>query len=83
MTARVRVALANPGLRLKPGMSATLHIAGRGSETGAPVLTVPRGAVRADLFWGAGAAAAEAAGRMKEPGALWLLWPKGAPLPAR
>jgi membrane-bound lytic murein transglycosylase A len=42
-----------------------------------------RGAVRADLFWGAGSAAAEAAGRMKEPGRLWLLWPRGAALPAR
>jgi membrane-bound lytic murein transglycosylase A len=40
-----------------------------------------RGAVRADLFWGAGNAAAEAAGRMKEPGRLWLIWPRGAPLP--
>jgi membrane-bound lytic murein transglycosylase A len=37
-----------------------------------------RGAVRADLFWGGGAAAAEAAGKMKEPGSLWLLWPRGA-----
>lgn len=45
-TARVRVALDNPGLRLKPGMSATLRVAGaRGSA--APVLTVPRGAVLA------------------------------------
>lgn len=41
-----------------------------------------RGAVRADLFWGAGAAAAEAAGRMKQPGRLWLLWPRGVPLPS-
>jgi membrane-bound lytic murein transglycosylase A len=40
-----------------------------------------RGAVRADLFWGAGSAAAEAAGRMKEAGRLWLLWPRGQPLP--
>lgn len=41
-TARVRVVLPNPGLRLKPGMYATLRIAGveRGN-----VLTVPRGAV--------------------------------------
>lgn len=40
-----------------------------------------RGAVRADYFWGAGQRAAEAAGRMKGDGALWLLWPRGAPLP--
>ena len=43
-TARVRVALANPGLRLKPGMYATLHIEGAGS---AAALTVPRAAVLA------------------------------------
>ncbi|MCC6316507.1 MAG: efflux RND transporter periplasmic adaptor subunit [Gemmatimonadaceae bacterium] len=41
-TARVRVAFANPGLRLKPGMYATLHIAAR---EGASVVSVPRGAV--------------------------------------
>jgi membrane fusion protein, copper/silver efflux system len=41
-TARVRVVLPNPGLRLKPGMYATLRIAG--TERG-HVLTVPRSAV--------------------------------------
>ena len=46
-TARVRVALANPGLRLKPGMYATLRVTGGASTAGAPVLTVPRGAVLA------------------------------------
>ena len=43
-TARVRVSLANPGLRLKPGMYATLHIEGAGRSG---TLTVPRGAVLA------------------------------------
>jgi len=42
-----------------------------------------RGAVRADFFWGSGAAAGESAGSMKQQGRLWLLWPKGAALPAR
>ncbi len=42
-----------------------------------------RGAVRADLFWGAGPNAAEAAGRMRASGALWLLWPRDATLPSR
>ena len=50
-TARVRVALANPGLRLKPGMYATLRIetagAAAGAAAGTPALTVPRGAVLA------------------------------------
>lgn len=40
-----------------------------------------RGPVRADFFWGFGAAAGELAGRMKQQGRLWLLWPKGEPLP--
>ena len=40
-----------------------------------------RGPVRADFFWGFGADAAEQAGRMKQPGSLWLLWPNGEALP--
>jgi membrane-bound lytic murein transglycosylase A len=40
-----------------------------------------RGAVRADLFWGAGEEAGAQAGRMRERGHMWLLWPIGAPLP--
>lgn len=40
-----------------------------------------RGALRADFFWGLGAAAGEAAGRMRQEGALWLLWPLNQPLP--
>ena len=42
-----------------------------------------RGPVRADYFWGAGPAAADLAGAMKQQGQLWLLWPKGLPLPSR
>lgn len=41
-----------------------------------------RGAVRADFFWGAGEDAAGEAGRMRESGRLWMLWPTGAALPA-
>ena len=41
-----------------------------------------RGALRADLFWGLGADAGEAAGRARQDGALWLLWPAEQPLPA-
>lgn len=40
-----------------------------------------RGAVRADLFWGMGPQAEGYAGRMRQPGRMWLLWPKGVPLP--
>jgi len=34
-----------------------------------------KGAVRADFFWGFGKEAGEQAGRMKQPGRMWLLWP--------
>lgn len=40
-----------------------------------------RGAVRADVFWGAGDEAGAMAGRMRQPARLWLLWPRGATLP--
>ena len=36
-----------------------------------------KGPVRGDLFWGSGAAAAEAAGRMRESGRYYILLPKG------
>jgi membrane-bound lytic murein transglycosylase A len=42
-----------------------------------------RGPARADWFWGFGDDAAQQAGRMKQEGQLWLLWPKGTPLPKR
>lgn len=41
-----------------------------------------RGALRADLFFGLGPDAGDAAGRMRADGALWLLWPADQPLPA-
>lgn len=37
-----------------------------------------RGAVRADFFWGYGEQAAAQAGRMKQSGQMWVLFPKGA-----
>jgi membrane-bound lytic murein transglycosylase A len=36
-----------------------------------------RGAVRADFFWGTGEEAGAQAGRMRQPGRMWLLWPRG------
>ncbi len=39
------------------------------------------GEVRADLFWGTGDEAGKLAGDMKQKGNIWLLWPKGMPLP--
>jgi len=46
-------------------------------DTGAAIT----GAVRADYFIGSGAAAGEVAGRLKQPLALWVLWPRTAPPP--
>ena len=40
-----------------------------------------RGAIRADFFWGTGNEAGTQAGRMRQQGKMWLLWPKGEPLP--
>ncbi|MBW6494038.1 MAG: hypothetical protein K0B16_05710, partial [Burkholderiaceae bacterium] len=40
-------------------------------DTGAAIV----GQVRADLFTGTGSAAGELAGRMRQRGQLWLLWP--------
>ena len=39
-----------------------------------------RGPLRVDFFWGFGEEAGREAGRMKQEGRLWVLWPKGAPL---
>lgn len=40
-----------------------------------------RGAVRADFFWGFGDEAGREAGRMRQQGRMFLLWPRGVPLP--
>jgi membrane-bound lytic murein transglycosylase A len=41
-----------------------------------------RGAVRADFFWGFGDDAGQQAGRMKQEGRMWILWPRDAPPPS-
>jgi membrane-bound lytic murein transglycosylase A len=40
-----------------------------------------RGIARADFFWGFGDAAGREAGRMRQQGRMWILWPRGATLP--
>jgi membrane-bound lytic murein transglycosylase A len=40
-----------------------------------------RGPIRADFFWGFGAEAGEQAGRMRQQGEMWILWPNGADPP--
>jgi membrane-bound lytic murein transglycosylase A len=41
-----------------------------------------RGALRADFYWGTGEDAGALAGRMRQRGRMWILWPRGEPLPA-
>jgi membrane-bound lytic murein transglycosylase A len=40
-----------------------------------------RGVARADFYWGTGSEAGSRAGRMRQPGKMWLLWPRGETLP--
>jgi len=40
-----------------------------------------RGVVRGDFYWGTGPEAGTQAGRMRNQAKLWLLWPRGVPLP--
>lgn len=44
--------------------------------------TAIRGAARADFYWGTGDAAGQMAGRMKQRGQMWVLWPKQAGEPS-
>ncbi|OZI21540.1 hypothetical protein CAL26_25275 [Bordetella genomosp. 9] len=44
--------------------------------------TAIRGAARADFYWGYGDAAGQMAGRMKQRGQMWILWPKQAGEPS-
>jgi membrane-bound lytic murein transglycosylase A len=41
-----------------------------------------RGPLRVDFFWGFGNEAGQRAGRMRQQGQLWLLWPNGAMPPS-
>lgn len=50
---------------------------GAAHDTGGAI----RGVVRADFFWGTGGAAGVVAGAMRQPGRMWLLWPRGEALP--
>ncbi|MET0185749.1 MAG: MltA domain-containing protein [Achromobacter sp.] len=47
-------------------------------DTGAAI----KGAARADFYWGYGDAAGDMAGRMKQRGQMWVLWPKQAGEPS-
>ncbi len=57
-----------------PNAAAPLNRLMLAQDTGGAI----SGAVRADFFWGFGEEAAEEAGRMKQKGRMWVLFPKGA-----
>jgi len=54
-----------------------LHRLMAAQDTGGAI----RGAVRADFFWGTGNEAGALAGRMRQQGKMWILWPRGQELP--
>ncbi len=62
----------------QPGGAGLLRRLVFAQDTGAAI----RGAARADFYWGFGDEAGEQAGRMKQPGQMWVLWPAGAGAPS-
>lgn len=56
------------------------HLSGhsRFPDTGSGQRRRDQGAVRGDFFWGFGEQAGNQAGRMKQLGQMWVLFPKGA-----
>ena len=62
----------------QPASSAPLRRMVFAQDTGAAI----KGAARVDYYWGFGDEAGAQAGRMKQPGELWVLWPKQAGAPS-
>jgi membrane-bound lytic murein transglycosylase A len=60
-----------------PGNGAPLQRLVIAQDTGGAI----RGPIRIDLFWGFGEDAGREAGRMRQPGQVWMLWPNGVQLP--
>jgi membrane-bound lytic murein transglycosylase A len=56
-----------------PAASAPLQRLVMAQDTGGAI----NGAIRADFFWGMGNGAGESAGKMRQQGRMWILWPKG------
>lgn len=61
-----------------PGSNQPLNRLVFAQDTGSAI----KGPARADFFWGFGEEAGAVAGRMKQNGRMWVLWPKGAGAPA-
>lgn len=62
----------------KPGTNEPLRRLVYAQDTGAAI----KGAARADFYWGSGDEAGQQAGRMKQQGTMWVLWPKNAGEPS-
>ncbi|HUH40681.1 MAG TPA: murein transglycosylase A [Castellaniella sp.] len=62
----------------RPGGAGPLRRLVFAQDTGAAI----RGAGRADFYWGFGDEAGQEAGRMKQPGQMWVLWPAQAGAPS-
>lgn len=60
-----------------PGGAGPLRRLVFAQDTGAAI----RGAARADFYWGFGDEAGQQAGRMKQAGQMWVLWPAAAGAP--
>ncbi len=61
----------------RPASDAPLQRLVIAQDTGGAI----NGAPRADFFWGTGTEAGEQAGKMRQTGSMWLLWPRGVALP--
>jgi membrane-bound lytic murein transglycosylase A len=61
----------------RPNDNAPLNRLIQAQDTGGAIA----GPIRVDYFWGFGNAAGQLAGRMKQKGQVWVLWPKGQELP--
>lgn len=57
----------------QPLSEEALHRLMAAQDTGGAI----RGVVRADFYWGTGPQAGAQAGRMRQQGRMWLLWPRG------
>lgn len=61
-----------------PGTNSPLRRMVYAQDTGAAI----KGASRADFYWGSGDETGQQAGRMKQRGTMWVLWPKQAGEPS-
>lgn len=61
-----------------PGSQRPLNRLVFAQDTGSAI----KGAGRADFYWGFGEEAGALAGRMKQPGRMWVLWPRNSGAPA-